>query len=39
MSVKSFNIVYEKSMTDWYIIWKKNTFKYYGSHIWNLLPN
>ncbi len=21
------------------ITYEKNTFKYYGSHIWNLLPN
>ncbi len=31
------NIIYQPKFAN--VTYGKNTFKYYGSHIWNLLPN
>ncbi len=36
-SLRDPNIIYQTKCE--IITYGKNTFKYYGSHIWNLLPN
>ncbi len=36
-SLRESNIIYQPKFEK--VTYGKNTFKYYGSHIWNLLPN
>ncbi len=36
-SLRDSNIIYQPKFEK--VTYSKNTFKYYGVHIWNLLPN
>ncbi len=36
-SLRDSNIIYQPTFEK--VTYGKNTFKYYGAHIWNLLPN
>ncbi len=36
-SLRDSNIIYQPKFEK--VTYGKNTFKYYGAHIWNLLPN